>query len=100
MDKLEDDDAYILDTGISIYIWIGKNAKKEEKRECMVQTTKYLKDNNLPNNIPMCRVIQGKEPKHFISMMEDCKDGTWDAKMMDTGFCGRMSSAVVKRDKK
>merc|ERR1712087_702795 len=99
-DKLESGDAYILDTGISIYVWIGKTAKKEEKKKAMVHVTEYLMGNNRPINIPVCRVIEGKEPKHFHSMMEDCSDGKWDAKMMVGGFCGRQSSKAVKKEKK
>jgi len=97
-DKLESDDAFILDTGISIYLWIGKTCKKEEKREAMAHVTQYLKENDRPMNIPVCRVIEGKEPKHFHQMIEDCSDGKWDAKMMKNGFCGRKSSKQVKRD--
>jgi len=96
--KLESDDAFILDTGISIYIWIGKTCRPSEKREAMAHVHQYIIENKRPHNIPVCRVIEGKEPKHFIDMMEDCKDGKWDAKMIQNGYCGRMSSKMVQRD--
>jgi len=95
--KLESGDAFIIDTGISIYIWIGKNANKSEKREAMAHVQKYLMDSGRPTNIPVCRVMEGREPKHFHTMMEDCKDGKWDAKKIDSGFCGRMSANMVAR---
>jgi len=99
-EKLESDDAFILDTGISIYLWIGKTCKPEEKREAMAHVSQYLQENGRPQNIPVCRVLEGKEPKHFHAMMEDCADGKWDAKMMTGGFCGRKSSKAVRRDMK
>jgi len=98
--KLETDDAFILDTGISIYIWIGKTCKKSEKREAMAHVHQYMIENKRPYNLPVCRVMEGREPKHFIDMMEDCKDGKWDAKMVQNGYCGRMSSKMVQRDSK
>jgi len=96
--KLESDDAFILDTGISIYIWIGKTCKKSEKREAMAHVHQYLIDNKRPYNMPVCRVVEGREPKHFLELMEDCKDGKWDAKKLEDGFCGRMSAKMVIRD--
>jgi len=96
--KLESDDAFILDTGISIYIWIGKTCKKSEKREAMAHVNQYLIENKRPYNLPVCRVMEGSEPEHFLSMMEDCKDGKWDAKMIQGGYCGRMSSKMVSKD--
>lgn len=100
MDKMESDDAYILDTGISLYVWVGKTANKEEKKLAMQHVMQYMQDNKLPMHLPVCRVIEGKEPKHFTAMMEDCKDGKWDAAMMKGGYCGRKSSKAVKKDKK
>lgn len=96
--KLESDDAFILDTGISIYIWIGKTCKKSEKREAMIHVNQYIIQYKRPYNLPVCRVMEGNEPEHFNDMMEDCKDGKWDAKMIQGGYCGRMSSKMVKRD--
>jgi gelsolin len=96
--KLESDDAFILDTGISIYLWIGKTCKPSEKREAMAHVHQYMSEHKRPKNIPVCRVIEGKEPKHFISMMDKCGDGKWDAKMMQGGYCGRKSSKMVMRD--
>jgi len=96
--KLESDDAFILDTGISIYLWIGKTAKTSEKREAMAHVHQYIIENKRPYNIPVCRVLEGSEPKHFNAMMEDCKDGKWDAKMMQGGYCGRMSSKMAMRE--
>jgi len=99
-EKLESDDAYILDTGISIYIWVGKTANKEEKKLCMKHVTEYMAKEGIPMNVPVCRVIEGKEPKHFNDMMKDCSDGVWDAAMMKNGFCGRKSSRKVKSEMK
>jgi len=63
--KLDHDDAFILDAGGSLFVWIGKGANKAEKREAMVYATRYLQDQGRNSDVPIARVIDGKEPKEF-----------------------------------
>ena len=42
--KLDSNDAFILDAGTQLFMWIGKGANKREKREAFNYATKYLKD--------------------------------------------------------
>eukprot|EP01083_Nonionella_stella_P001399 4018_1 len=63
--KLLSDDAFILDAGASIFIWIGKGANKAEKREAMKYAVQYLTDQGRGSDVPIARVIEGKEPKEF-----------------------------------
>lgn len=101
--KLDSNDAFIIDTGLSLYVWIGKGANKKEKREAMVHATKYLSDNGRdPKAVPICRVSEGKEPPHFHQIMEKGKGGKWTADMMKdgSGFCGRKNASNVTRDQR
>ena len=70
-DMLDGDDAYILDTGSAIFVWIGKTASKAERHEAMVQAQKYIVDFGRPNNIPVERVAQGGETAMFKAQFEN-----------------------------
>mmetsp|Transcript_26729 Transcript_26729/g.23540 ORF Transcript_26729/g.23540 Transcript_26729/m.23540 type:complete len:382 (-) Transcript_26729:492-1637(-) len=63
--KLISDDAFILDAGGSLFVWIGKGANKAEKRESMAYAVRYLSDQGRGANVPIARVMEGKEPKEF-----------------------------------
>lgn len=95
------DDVFIVDTGLSIYLWIGLKANKAEKREAMHHAVQYVTSTGRnPNDMPMCRVVEGKEPPHFNKIMKAGKKGAWDADMIgdENGFVGRKSSVAVLRD--
>lgn len=96
--KLDSADAFIVDTGVSLYIWIGKNANKAEKKEAMPHAVKYLKQNDRdPMSVPICRVAEGREPEHFSSILG--VKGKWDANVIKKGgFAGRKSCGAVLRD--
>merc|ERR1712130_535818 len=63
--KLDSDDAFLLDGGGSLFVWIGKGANKKEKREAMTYAVQYLNDQGRGANVPIARVAEGKEPKEF-----------------------------------
>merc|ERR1712176_1351542 len=56
---------HILDAGGSLFVWIGKGANKTEKREAMKYAVRYLTDQGRGNDVPIARVMEGKEPKEF-----------------------------------
>ena len=64
---LKSDDAMILDAGGAVFVWIGKGANKAEKREAMAYAVKYLGDQGRGADVPIARVMEGKEPKEFWS---------------------------------
>lgn len=57
---LDSDDAFILDDGQQIYIWIGKGASQAEKREGMVYAMKYIQDEKLSKATPVTRIHEGQ----------------------------------------
>merc|ERR1712093_492118 len=66
LDALKSEDVFIVDVGLSVYVWIGKGCTKQEKREGMKYAVKHVTDSGRPATIPICRVIEGKEPAHFF----------------------------------
>jgi len=63
--KLNSDDAFILDAGGQVFVWIGKGATKNEKREAMAYAVRYLGDQGRSADVPICRVMDGQEPAEF-----------------------------------
>merc|ERR1712142_1353190 len=86
---LSSDDAFICDFGLTIYVWIGKGANKAEKQKAMMHAVQYLQNEKRSTKIPICRVMEGKEPDHFVTLMKEGKTHGWDAQMMTSGFIGR-----------
>jgi hypothetical protein len=70
-EMLDPNDVFIVDTGSELFVWVGKGATKEEKRQGMGNATKYLSDNNRPSWVPVTRVVQGAEPPAFQSQFAD-----------------------------
>lgn len=68
-EDLEDDDVMLLDTHKEIYIWIGRNARDNEKKEAIELARKYLKtlheQNGRDLDTPIGTVFSGKEPPTF-----------------------------------
>merc|ERR1711916_223658 len=64
-DKLDSSDAFILDAGYAVFIWLGKNCTEDEKKGAMENATKYLKDVKGDTNIPVTRYLDGGERTEF-----------------------------------
>jgi len=62
---LVSDDAFIIDAGGMVFVWIGKGANKSEKVRAMEFATEYLASQGRPPTVPIARVMEGKEPAEF-----------------------------------
>jgi gelsolin len=62
---LVSDDAFIIDAGGMLFVWIGSGANKSEKLRAMEFATEYLASQGRPPNVPIARVMEGKEPAEF-----------------------------------
>jgi gelsolin len=62
---LTSDDVYILDKGYQVFVYVGKNASKDEKARAIVYATRYLVDNKLPAHTTITRVIEGSDSPEF-----------------------------------
>jgi len=63
--KLNSDDAFILDAGAQVFVWIGKGSTKNEKREAMAYAVRYLGEQGRAADVPIARVMDGAEPPEF-----------------------------------
>jgi len=64
-DLLDSNDCFILDADSEIFVWVGKGATKEERKESMIHAQNYLTENNKPSWTPITRVPEGGEPPLF-----------------------------------
>jgi len=69
-DLLKSDDVFILNSGCEIYVWVGKGASDEEKAKAMGFATKYLKDHDLPLQMPVTKVLEGNESSRFLGCLK------------------------------
>jgi len=66
LEALEKKDVFILDGGNHVFIWVGKEAPKEEKAQAMGYATHYLFEHNRPKNLPISVVNEGHETDAFL----------------------------------
>jgi len=66
-DQLNSDDVFIFDVGAEIFVWIGKGASGDEKKNAMQYATTYLKDSGRPVYLPVTRLLEGGENEVFES---------------------------------
>jgi gelsolin len=78
MSKLDTNDAFLLDVGCELFVWIGHKASAQEKQQGMALAQKYIVDNKLPNWLPISKVHQGGENEVFKTYLsgEKRKIGT------------------------
>lgn len=59
------DDAFLLSTGTTLFVWIGKGASQTEKLHSMKYAVEFLNKNGMPNSTPVQRVTMGSEKQDF-----------------------------------
>jgi len=77
-DDLDDDDVMLLDVATEVFLWIGKNANENEKKESRVLAERYVaamaENDGRDLDTPITSIPSGNEPNmftaHFIA---------WDA---------------------
>lgn len=73
-EMLKPDDAFILDTGSGLYVWIGKTASQQEKTQSLVKAQEFIKNKKYPAWTAVERVPQNTETtpfKHFFQTWRD-----------------------------
>eukprot|EP01119_Soliformovum_irregulare_P003985 TRINITY_DN15002_c0_g1_i1.p1 TRINITY_DN15002_c0_g1~~TRINITY_DN15002_c0_g1_i1.p1 ORF type:complete len:373 (-),score=136.12 TRINITY_DN15002_c0_g1_i1:42-1160(-) len=58
---LDPNDVFVLDTGAEVYVWIGKGASADEKKNAMKYAQDYLTQFNRPPYISITRILDGGE---------------------------------------
>jgi len=62
---LDTSDCFLVDAGNCIFVWIGKNSNKDEKKHAMAKATDYLKEKNYPAWTQIQRIVEGGESATF-----------------------------------
>lgn len=62
---LDSNDCFILDAVDEIFVWVGKGATAQERKESMVNAGKFLTDQNRPKTTPITRVAETGETPAF-----------------------------------
>jgi gelsolin len=65
--QLNTNEVFLLDVGHTVYSWIGKGASVAERKNGIKAGTDYLSKNGRPAHTPVVRVLEGAEPKGFLS---------------------------------
>ncbi|KAM4695645.1 gelsolin isoform 2-T2 [Rhinophrynus dorsalis] len=75
-DDLATDDVMLLDTWDQVFVWIGNEAKEEEKNEAVASASKYIESDpaNRDKRTPIAVIKQGFEPPTFTGWFL-----AWDA---------------------
>lgn len=64
---LDSKDVFLLDTEEVIFLWIGKEASKNEKRLALSWGHEYLKETGRPIHLTICVVSEGMDLKDFYN---------------------------------
>jgi gelsolin len=67
---LSSDDVFVFDIGSEVFVWVGKGASKDEKRQAMKYASDYLKKYNRPNFLPITKILEGGENEVFMNSFD------------------------------
>lgn len=74
--QLESKDAFILDAyNGGVYVWIGKNCTKDERKKAMAYAVEYIEQQKRPQNTQVVRVLEGAEPMAFTQWATSWEGG-------------------------
>lgn len=85
------EDAFVLDCGAEIFVWVGAGATKEERKDSMAIAEKFLAESDRPVYTPITRIVERGETPLFKAYFSD-----WYAeeqKELKLNFSAKGSSA-------
>jgi hypothetical protein len=62
---LDSSDAFIVDNGTELFIWVGRGASKDEKTKCIEFGTNFLVQAGRPSWTPLTRILERTETPAF-----------------------------------
>jgi len=69
-DMLDTNDVFIFDVGCKIFVWIGKGASKNEKKQAFRFASRYLKEHDRPCSLPVTSIYEGGENEEFEAFFD------------------------------
>ncbi|CAO3647131.1 unnamed protein product [Cunninghamella echinulata] len=73
-DMFDTKDVFILDVTHEIYVWVGKEASRKERRHSLDYAQSYLKDKSeLSPFTPICVIIEGAQDELFEAQLDGWK---------------------------
>eukprot|EP01065_Artemidia_motanka_P026839 TRINITY_DN32073_c0_g1_i1.p1 TRINITY_DN32073_c0_g1~~TRINITY_DN32073_c0_g1_i1.p1 ORF type:complete len:410 (+),score=162.28 TRINITY_DN32073_c0_g1_i1:63-1232(+) len=66
---LSSEDAFVVDAGSQVYVWVGSGASKAERTQGLSFAQRYLKENGCPPTVPIAVIAEGAETKAFSAAM-------------------------------
>ena len=88
--NLDTKDTFLIDTGDSLIVWVGRGSTKEEKKEGMMRANNYIAENSRPHSTAVSRVTEGSETTMFKNLF-----GQWEPPMK-FDFSAPPPSSVAK----
>jgi len=67
---LDSDDVFIVDLSLQLFVWIGKAASNDEKKNAFKFATSYLQQHSRSLSIPIVRLVEGGEVDSFNMAFE------------------------------
>jgi hypothetical protein len=67
---LNSKDVFIFDAGPEVFVWIGKNSTKAERKTALQYAADYLKQHNRPQTLPITRVYEEGETEVFFTYFD------------------------------
>ncbi|KAL7025953.1 hypothetical protein ACKWTF_013721 [Chironomus riparius] len=64
-EMLNTNDCFILDTGSGIYVWVGKKATEQEKKQAISRAQGFLQTKKYPVWTKVTRIVEGAETAPF-----------------------------------
>lgn len=64
-------DIFVVDKSNEVFLWLGKAANKESKKNIMRQASEFLRSSGRPDHTPVVRVTEGAEPVNFTSCFKN-----------------------------
>lgn len=64
-EMLNTNDCFVLDTGSGIYVWVGKKATADEKKQAMSRAQGFLQTKKYPVWTKVTRIVEGAESAPF-----------------------------------
>lgn len=68
---LDTNDVFLVDNGgVSLFVWVGSGASKDERSKAFHYANDYIQKNNLPAHIPVSRVVEGATSSAFDKVFQ------------------------------